>query len=103
MKKMRICLEINGLAEDENGNPCPGGVCLTLGGDCEEELTGEEYQRIMEQIDIQGVLRFTCLDEMYSADDCRLISPEEYDRKYRGKKWRCEQSYGDIKSHCLPE
>ena len=85
MKKVRICLEINGLAEDEDGNPRPGGVCLTLGEDCEEELTGEEYQRIMEQLDVEGVLRFGCLDEAFSADDCRLISPEEYDRKYGGE------------------
>lgn len=25
MRELRICMEINGLAEDENGNSCPGG------------------------------------------------------------------------------
>ena len=28
-KKVRICLEIQGLGMDENGKPCPAGICLT--------------------------------------------------------------------------
>ena len=30
-KKIRICLEVQGLGQDEFGTPCPAGVCLTLG------------------------------------------------------------------------
>ena len=43
MKKIRICLEIEGLSEDENGNPCPGGLFVTLGEDTDPEPTAEEY------------------------------------------------------------
>lgn len=31
MRELRICMEINGLAEDEKGNSCPGGMSLSLG------------------------------------------------------------------------
>ena len=47
MKKIRICLEIQGLAEDENGNPCPGGLYVTLGEDTDPEPTAEEYAELM--------------------------------------------------------
>ncbi len=82
MKKIRICLEIQGLAEDENGNPCPGGLCLTLGEDIDPEPTAIEYAELMEQVSIEGVLKTAMLDGLYTATDCRLISPDEYDRKY---------------------
>lgn len=82
MKKIRICLEIGGLAEDENGNPCPGGLCVTFGEDTDPEPTAEEYAGLMESVGIEGVLKTAMLDGLYTAADCRLISPEEYDRKY---------------------
>lgn len=82
MKKLRICLEINGLAEDENGNPCPGGVCLTINGDCKEEITGTEHERLMKSVNVEAVLKEICLDNMFSVKDCRLLTLEEYDRKY---------------------
>ena len=31
MRELRICMEINGLTEDEKGNSCPGGMSLSLG------------------------------------------------------------------------
>ncbi len=82
MKRFRICLEIQGLAQDENGAPCPGGVCLTLGDDDAEEITGDEYRQMMEMISVQGVLKAAMLDGIYKSEDCRLITPEEYDLKY---------------------
>lgn len=82
MKKLRICMEIQGLAQDENGAPCAGGVALTLGDDDAEEITGEEYRKMMECISIQGVLKAVMLDGIYEPEDCRLISPEEFDREY---------------------
>ena len=82
MKKVRICMEIQGLAQDEKGAPCPGGVCLTLGDDDAEEITGEEYRQMMEWISIPGVLKAAMLDGLYEPEDCRLITPEEYDLKY---------------------
>lgn len=82
MKKIRICLEIPGLAEDEYGNPRPGGLCITLGGDCEEEITGEEHKKLMRNLDIKQVLKMACLDEFCSAEDCRILTPDEYDKEY---------------------
>lgn len=82
MKKIRICMEIQGLGQDENGLPCPAGVELTLGDEDAEEITGEEYRKLMEKFNIQDILGMTWLDAHYKPEDCRLISPEEYDRKY---------------------
>lgn len=82
MKKIRICLEIQGLAEDENGNSCPGGLCVTFGEDTDPEPTAEEYAGLMESVGIEGVLKTAMLDGLYTTADCRLIPPEEYDRKY---------------------
>lgn len=81
-KKIRICLEVQGLGEDECGTPCPAGVCLTLGDEDAEELTGAEYRDYMQKVKIEEVLRLACLDKLYTPADCRLITPEEYDREY---------------------
>ena len=81
-KKIRICLEVQGLGEDECGTPCPAGICLTLGDEDAEELTGAEYRDYMQQVKIEEVLRLACLDKLYTPADCRLITPEEYDREY---------------------
>ena len=81
-KKFRICLEIKGLGTDENGEPCNGGLCFVFGDDKAEELTGAEYDEFLQKIKIGELLRLAFLDEYFSTEDCRLISPEEYDRKY---------------------
>lgn len=82
MKKIRICMEIQGVCQDENGEPCPGGVALTLGDEGAEEITGEEYRKLMENFSIPGILSAVFLDGIYKPEDCRLITPEEFDRKY---------------------
>lgn len=92
MKKYRICFEIEGLAEDENGKPYPGGLCLTLGEDTDPEATPEEYAALMECVNISAVLAIAMLDGLYTPADCRLISPEEYDRKYG----EGEDTYGKL-------
>ena len=65
MKKIRICLEIQGIAEDENGEPCPAGLCMMLDEDSDEVK-----------------LKAAMPGGIYTAADYRLITPEEYDRKY---------------------
>ena len=82
MKKTRICLEIQGLVKDKNGNPYPGGLCLTLGENADPEPTAAEYAELVDQISIEGVLKAAMLDGLYTPADCRLITPEEYDREY---------------------
>ena len=84
MKKLKICLEVQGLAQDESGAPCPGGVCITLGDDDAGEITGEEYRQLMDQVSIAGVLQAAMLDGLYKPENCRLITPEEYAREYEG-------------------
>lgn len=81
MKKIRICLEVQGLGEDEHGVPCPNVVCVTLGDEDAEELTGAEYEKFLQQIKIEDVLRLALLDQYYTPADCRLITPDEYDRQ----------------------
>lgn len=82
MKKIRVCLEVQGLGEDDFGTPCPAGVCLTLGDEDAEEMTAAEYETFLPQVKIEEVLRLVCLDKLYTPADCRLITPDEYDRKY---------------------
>lgn len=78
MKKVRICLEIDGLGEDELGNPCPAGVQIDL-GETEHDI---DYHELTEELNIPGILKFICLDHMVSPNDVRVITPEEYDERY---------------------
>ena len=82
MKKIRLCLEVQGLGQDDFGTPCPAGVCLTLGDEDAEEMTDAEYKTFLQQVKIEEVLRLVCLDKLYTPADCRLITPDEYDREY---------------------
>lgn len=81
-KKIRICLEVQGLGQDDLGTPCPAGVCLTLGDEDAEELTGAEYDEFIQKLNIEDVLQLLILDKEYAPADCRFISPEQYDREY---------------------
>ena len=45
-------------------------------------MTGAEYETFLQQVKIEEVLRLACLDKLYTPADCRLITPDEYDRKY---------------------
>lgn len=81
-KKIRLCLEVQGLGQDDFGTPCPAGVCLTLGDEDAEEMTGAEYEAFLQQVNVEEVLRLVCLDKLYTPADCRLITPDEYDREY---------------------
>ncbi len=81
MKSLRICMEIGGLAEDANGNPCPGGVSLSLGMVPDESFE-EKYSKAMDTISCEDVLEFIGLAGVYPASNCRLLMPEEYDRLY---------------------
>ena len=81
MKKLRICLEVPGLAEDENGDACSGYVCLTTGDDDADEIAGDAYRDLMSGINIAEVLKMACLDNFCKPEECRLLTPEEYDEK----------------------
>ena len=82
MYLLRICLEADGLAEDEHGNPCPAGICLEMEYTGEKTISPEEYKKGMNQISIPAVLKAACLDNIIKPESCRLITPEEYDQRY---------------------
>lgn len=76
--KLQICFEIDGFAEDENGNPAPAGLAIAL-GETEQQV---DYQLLTKNINIDSVLELTCLDGIVRPEDVRIITPEEYDEKY---------------------
>lgn len=76
--KLRICFEINGLAEDEHGDPAPAGLAVTLG----ETRDHVDYQELVQNIDIAGVLKLVCLNDIVRPENVKIITPEEYDEKY---------------------
>ena len=48
MKKIRLCLEVQGLGQDDLGTPCPAGVCLTLGDEDAEIAPGTLFEKLPE-------------------------------------------------------
>lgn len=78
MAKLRVCFEVNGFAEDENGNPCPAGLQMSI-GDAKKEI---EYEKLTENIDIEKVLDYAGLSGFVKPEDVKIITPEEYDRLY---------------------
>lgn len=81
MKKLKIYLEIMGLAEDENGNPDAAG--LSIGGNMvPEDEYEEKMEEIRQKVTIKDVLWFTRLGMFVEEKDCRFISQEEYEEKY---------------------
>ena len=77
MNRLRVCFEIDGIAEDEHGEPCPAGLQLDLG----ETSKTIPYEELVENINIPELLRVAGL-AFISVSDVRVITPEEYDEKY---------------------
>lgn len=77
MSEVRLCFEVAGMARDEDGNPCPAGLQLAI--ELEHEI---EYEKLVKDINIPGVLATACLDSVVKPEDVRVISPAEYDEKY---------------------
>lgn len=82
MKKITVYMEIAGAARDEQGNPQPAGLSLTIGEPNGEKITGDAYKAILERITVEDVLEVTFLTDVYSASACRIIMPQEYNEKY---------------------
>ena len=77
MSRLRVCFEIDGIAEDEFGKPCPTGLQIDFG----EATKDISYDELTKNIDIQEFLELACLSHI-STSDVRIITPEEYDEKY---------------------
>ena len=78
MAELRVCFEINGFAEDENGNPCPAGLQMNI-GNANKEI---EYEKLTENIDIEKVIEYAGLSGIVKPEDVRIITPEEYDERF---------------------
>lgn len=82
MKKMTIYMEIANAARDEHRNLQSAGIRMTIGDPDGDEITGDEYQAILERITVEDVLEATYLTDIYPASACRIIMPQEYKEKY---------------------
>ena len=78
MPDLRVCFEVDGLAQDENSNPCPAGLEITLIG----SKSTVPYEQLASSINLDAVLRYFCLSELIGPENIRVITPEEYDEKY---------------------
>lgn len=78
MAELRVCFEVNGLAVDENGTPCPAGMQLSF-GETEKQI---DYAKLTENISIPELLKLAALDTFVKIEDVRIITPEEYDEQY---------------------
>lgn len=81
MSELRICFEVNGLGIDADGIPCPAGLQISW-GQSEKEIN---YAELARRIDIPALLEaasLRILKETITPEDVKVITPEEYDRKY---------------------
>lgn len=77
MARLRICFEIDGLAEDEQGNACPAGLQMDF-GECNKDVP---YVELTKNVNIRDALKACCLS-FVPLSAVRIITPEEYDQKY---------------------
>lgn len=82
MKKVRICFEIKNLAVDENGNPAPAGLAFSFGEVPDETFAKLSYEEMVKKVDLEKILAICWPDGTVSPEDCRIITPEEYDAEY---------------------
>ena len=75
--RWRVCLEIDGIATDENGDSCPVGFCMDL-GDFKDPI---DYDDLISKVSIPGIMKAIHLDHL-PISSVRVITPEEYDELY---------------------
>lgn len=79
--EIRVCFEL--LTRDENGNiDSTFGLDINMGEN--EKVTN--YQLLTALLDRKKVLRTACLDGIVRPEDIKIITPEEYDKKYGNEK-----------------
>lgn len=55
---------------------------MTIGDPDGDEITGDDYQAILERITAEAVLEAAGLTDIYHPSACRIIMPQEYQEKY---------------------
>ena len=74
MHKANIYLEIAGMAQDEQGNPQPVGVKISI-GESKKEIP---YDELTHNLNISAIAK--TLD--VQPEDVAIITPEEYEERY---------------------
>lgn len=80
MEKLIVYMEVDGLGEDEHGNPSPASIKADFNTNVEKMPSLAELNANVKLKDYLLVTSF--LDKSFTADDCRFISAEEYEAKY---------------------
>lgn len=78
MAEIRICFEVTGIAETEDGVPCPAGLQITI-GETEQEIN---YTELVKDVNVPAVLKMAFLQDYIKPENVRVITPEEYDRRF---------------------
>lgn len=77
MFKVRVCLEIAGMAVDEKGNPAPAGAQIVLG----ESVKEWPYEDLVKYVNLDTVAHTFHV----KPEDITILTPQEYDERYGDK------------------
>lgn len=78
MYKANIYFEIAGMAQDEQGNPKPVGVKVSIG----ESLEEIPYDTLTHNLNISAIAKTLNVQ----PEDVAIITPEEYEERYGDQK-----------------
>ncbi len=78
MNDIALYFEIRGTATDEDGNRSCAGATLILGKT--DKII--KYERLTKNLDVEVLLQYLGMSDLFDAQDVRVISPEEYKSKY---------------------
>lgn len=81
-KEVKVCFEVNGIAQSEDGMPCPAGLQITV-GEADREF---DYMELAQAVDVSKVLKMACLEGYVKPEDVKIITPEEYDQRFGSKE-----------------
>ena len=78
MYKANIYFEIAGMAQDEQGNPKPVGMKVSIG----ESLKEIPYDTLTHNLNISAIAKTLSV----KPEDVAIITPEEYEERYGDKE-----------------
>ena len=78
MYKANIYFEIAGMAQDEQGNPKPVGVKVSIG----ESLKEIPYNKLTHNLNVSAIAKTLNVQ----PEDVAIITPDEYDERYGGNE-----------------
>ena len=83
MAMLRVCFEIDGIAEDENGLPCKAGVQFSWESD-----NDVSYDTRANHMIVPVIASLLCVP----VSALHVITPEEYDERYGDAECQTEKS-----------